>query len=293
VFGKKITYSQQIRFMRLNGVREPYPHKIFIQDLKALVKSLHSAHHDVILMGDFNELIGAKPLEMASVINAGHLTNTYCFPHGLDPESATFARGTKRVDYILVSHRLTEHICATGAEPFNYRIFPDHLGLFVDFALPGFFDHACNDLVKSPSRDLIFNCLRHIKQYLLKMSKYMESHQILHVLAESINKDITRSMLAAEATCKSTAWAPWSKALHEAMNRLFILKCVLSQHLTGFNMSTSIHIMQPKLMVAIAIPVEYPIILAMLSQARRDHREAIKQGVRLCQSHPQEKIKAL
>jgi hypothetical protein len=164
VCGDKTTYSQQIRLMRLDGIREPSPRKIFIQDLKVLVKFLHSAHHDVILMGDFNKLIGAKPSEMASVINAGHLTDTYCFRHGLDHESTTYARGTKRVDYVLVSHRFTEHIRATGAEPFNYRIFSDHCGLFVDFALPGFFDRACNELVKHPSRDLIVDCPRHVKQ---------------------------------------------------------------------------------------------------------------------------------
>jgi hypothetical protein len=266
--------------MRLDGIREPSPRKIFIQDLKVLGKFLHSAHHNVILMGDFIELIGAKPSEMASVINAGHLTDTYCFRHGLDHESATYARGTKRVDYVLVSNRLTEHIRATGAEPFNYRIFSDHRGLFVDFALPGFFDQACNELVKHPSRDLIFDCPRHVKQYLLEMSKYMESHKIvrrLHILtagnrndalAESIDKDITRSMLAAEATCKSTARAPWSKALHEAMNKLFILKRVLSQHLTGIDMTTSIRIMQSKLTAPVAIPVEHTIIQSMLHQAR-------------------------
>jgi hypothetical protein len=269
--------------MRLEGIREPNPRKIFIQDLKALVKSLHSAHHDVILMGDSNELIGAKPLEMASVINAGHLTNMYCFCHGLDPESATYARGTKQVDNVLVSHRLTEHIRATGAEPFNFRIFSDHCGLFVDFVLPGFFDRACNELAKLPSQDLIFDCTPHVKQYLLKMSKYMESHQLLqqldnltqgdrnNELAESIDKDITQSMLEAEATCKSTARAPWSKALHEAMNRLFILKRVLSQHLTGIDMLTSMHIMQSKLTSPIAIPAEYPIIQSMLRQARQAH----------------------
>jgi hypothetical protein len=90
--------------MRLEGVKEPNPRKTFIQDVKVMVQSLHTAHHNVILMGDFKEFIGAKPSEMASVINTGHLNNTYCFCHGLDRESATYARGTKRVDYVLVSH---------------------------------------------------------------------------------------------------------------------------------------------------------------------------------------------
>ena len=91
-------------------------------------------------MGNFNESIGAKPNEMACVLAEGQLTDTHCFKHGLETEQPTYARGTKQVDYVLVSKRLTAHIRATGAEPFNFRIFSDHRGIFVDFALPGFFD---------------------------------------------------------------------------------------------------------------------------------------------------------
>jgi hypothetical protein len=207
-------------------------------------------------MGDFNELVGAKPSEMASVLSAGYLTDTFCFRHGLDNEKATYARGTKRVDYVFVSQRLTEHIRSLGAEPFNFRIFSDHRGLFVDFAMPGFFDRAPNELAKLHTRDLIFDCPRHVRKYLLEMSTYLRLHKIPERTeklleggrdddrAEAIDCDITRAMLAAEKSCKSTAREPWSKALHEVMNRLFVLKRVLSQHLTGIDMSISIKIMQ-------------------------------------------------
>jgi hypothetical protein len=58
-------------------------------------------------------------------------------------------------------------------------------------------------------------------------------------------------------------------------------------------MTTSIRIMQSKLTALVAFLVEYTIIQSMLRQARRERREAIKQGVRFRQSHQQEKIKAL
>ena len=103
-------------------------------------------------MGDFNEAIGIKANEMASVISEGRLTDTHCFRHGIDNEQPTYARGSKRVDYVLVSSRLTAHIRATGAEPLNFRIFSDHRGIFVDFALPGFFDRAPNALAKTSTQ---------------------------------------------------------------------------------------------------------------------------------------------
>ena len=161
--GARTTHSQQVRMMRLDGVLDPNPRKAFIQDMKEMVKSLNIADHDIILMGDFNEAIGIKANEMASVISEGRLTDTHCSCHGIDNEQPTYARGSKRVDYVLVSSRLTAHIRATGAEPFNFRIFSDHRGIFVDFALPGFFDRAPNALAKRSTRDLIYDCPRHVK----------------------------------------------------------------------------------------------------------------------------------
>ena len=134
--GDRTTYSQQVRMMRLAGINDPDPRKQFIRDLKALVSSLRKNGNDIILMGDFNESIGDKAEEMASVMLAGGLTDTHCFCHGLTTEKPTYARGSKRVDYILVSRRLTEHIHRCSAEPFNLCIFSDHRGLFVDFSLP-------------------------------------------------------------------------------------------------------------------------------------------------------------
>ena len=303
--GARTTYSQQVRMMRLDGISDPDPRKAFIRDLKILVQQLRAADHDIILMGDFNESIGVKPEEMASVITEGRLTDAYCFRHGIDNEHPTYARGTKRVDYILVSQRLTEHIRATGAEPFNFRIFSDHRGLFVDFALPGFFDRAPNVLTKQCTRDLIYDCPRHVRQYLLSSSKYIQDHNLPARMAallagdraddeaESIDRDITRAMLAAEATCKSNIRAPWSKALHVAMNKLYILKRALSSKLNGIDMSMSIALKQSKLTEPVDIPDSLAAIKIALRQARRDRRDVLKTGKQQRKQFQDDKIKAL
>jgi hypothetical protein len=171
--------------------------------------------------------------------------------------------------------------------------------------MPGFFDRAPNELAKMHSRDLIFDCPRHVRKYLLEMSTYIGLQKISKRLeklsegdrnddmAEAIDRDITRAMLAAERSCKSTAWDPWSKAIHEVMNRLFILKRALSQSLTGIDMSISIKIMQSKMSNPVKIPTERSELLALLRQARRDRRDVIKQGLRFRKSYQHEKLKAL
>ena len=303
--GDRTTYSQQVRLMRLAGIQDPDPRKQFIRDLRTLVSSLRKNGNDIILMGDFNESIGDKADEMASVMLAGGLTDTHCFRHGLTTEKPTYARGSKRVDYVLVSRRLTEYIHRCGAEPFNLRIFSDHRGLFVDFSLPGFFDRAPNTLAKLHTRDLIYDCPRHVRQYLLKTATYFREHDILFRLnellegerddeeAEAIDRDITRAMLAAEAKCKSTNRQPWSRDLHQAMNRLYILKRVLSQWTTGLNMDQAINIMQQKLSTPITIPSSLSEIKNALREARRDCRNVIAKGYQQRKDRTKDRITAL
>ena len=149
--GLLTAYSQRVRMMRLEGVDNPNPRRTFIQDLRTLVKDLRDANHDILLMGDFNEVISEKQEMMASVIHAGDLVDVFSYRHGLERKKPTYARGKRRVDYILVSARLLSFLHRTRAEPFNFRIFSDHRGLFADFAITGFFDRSPNILVRPPN----------------------------------------------------------------------------------------------------------------------------------------------
>ena len=205
--GACTTYSQQVQMMRLDGVNDPDPRKAFIRDIKELVKQLTTANQDIILMGDFNESKwsqtgGIGKCHIGRPIDRGLLLQTR--PWQRKPR---YARGIKRVDYILVSQCLTNHIRATGAEPFNFRIFSDHCGLFVDFAVPGFFDRAPNVLAKQSTRHLIYDCPHHVQKYPLSSSQYLHDHQVPACLdtllegdwndaaADSSDRDITQSML--------------------------------------------------------------------------------------------------
>jgi exonuclease III len=303
--GDRTTYSQQMRMMRLEGQTAPNPRRQFIDDMKILVRQLHDKGNDIILMGDFNESIGVSPAGMASVMTAGQLSDVFCHRHQLSQEKPTYARGNTRVDYILTSSRLLEYVRHTGAEPFNLRIFSDHRGLFVDFSYPGFFDRAPNMLAQLHTRDLIYDCPRHVRAYLLATATYFKDHNIEERLialsqgprddetAEAIDRDITRGMLAAEAKCKSTTRAPWSKALHDATTKLYILKRALSQWRTGLDGTTALAIMQSKLDHPIIIPTTLADLRLALRDAQRARREVIKQGRELRSMYQQDRIKAL
>jgi hypothetical protein len=100
-------------------------------------------------------------------------------------------------------------------------------------------------------------------------------------------------MLAAEAQCKLTHCAPWSKALHKATTRLHILKRVLSQWRTGLDGSTAVAIKQSKLNSPLTIPTSLADLNVALRDAQRSRWEVIKKGKELRNVYHRDRIKAL
>ena len=109
---------------------------------------------DIIIMGDFNETIGATTYGLTQVIEECNQTDVQAYRHGLENKQSTYARGPNRVDYILVSESILNHVVRQGCKPFNARIFSDHRGIFMDVLYPGFFDRSPNILAPPSQRNL-------------------------------------------------------------------------------------------------------------------------------------------
>jgi endonuclease/exonuclease/phosphatase family metal-dependent hydrolase len=122
-----------------------------VNDLTALVKKARSKDKDIILTGDFNELVGDDPRGMSTVLSAGDLIDAHGHQHG-EINITTYTRGVKQLDYVFVTPRMTEHILRSGYESFHARIASDHRGYFVDFDLAGFFDRQLPSIYSATSR---------------------------------------------------------------------------------------------------------------------------------------------
>jgi hypothetical protein len=94
--GKDTLFNQQIALYKLNNIRDPDPKRQFMEDLVHLITKARQENKDIILSGDFNELIGDDPRMMAKVVKAGHLTDVHGHQHG-EIAISTYTRGTKRL----------------------------------------------------------------------------------------------------------------------------------------------------------------------------------------------------
>jgi hypothetical protein len=77
--------------------------------------------HEIALCGDLNEELGSTAGGMSQVTTNLGLIDIHAQTQGLDSEVAMYARGTKRLNYILMTEQLASHSTNCGARPFSHR----------------------------------------------------------------------------------------------------------------------------------------------------------------------------
>jgi hypothetical protein len=95
--GEDTLFNQQIALYKLNNIKNPYPKKLFNKDLTAIVTKARKEDKDIVLTGDFNELVDDDPRGMTTVLSAGNLTVAHGHQHGT-VDITTYTRGIKRLD---------------------------------------------------------------------------------------------------------------------------------------------------------------------------------------------------
>jgi hypothetical protein len=63
-------------------------------------------------------------------------------------------RGSKRIDYTLISRDLSSAVEAVGYEPFHFTSPTDHRGIYIDFKTDQLFGNTINKLKNSKLRHL-------------------------------------------------------------------------------------------------------------------------------------------
>ncbi|OEU09351.1 hypothetical protein FRACYDRAFT_248200 [Fragilariopsis cylindrus CCMP1102] len=262
--GEDTLFNQQIALYKLKNIRDPDPKKIFIEDLTTLVKKARSEDKDIILTGDFNELVGDDPNGMVKVLSAGGLTDAHSYQHGII-DITTYTRGVKRLDYVFVTPRLVEHIIRSGYEPFHARIASDHRGYFVDFALAGFLDRQLPSIFSATSRAIRGTHPSNITKYVEYLDDFLKEKDIYRKVKEQkyyydknklekLDKIITQGMLQAEDQCRIHHREPWTKEVNEVMTTANILRILVSSLKNNIDCSKQIQQKQLLLQKVIKIP---------------------------------------
>ena len=162
----------------LKAKSTPHPRKNFIHDLLKLITTVKEDDQDVILLEDFNEVVGDDPKMMARILVKANLTDVHAHKHG-HANTATYIRGRRRVYDCFVSPRILKHVLRCEFEVFHTRKVCDHRGYFLDLSMRGLFDRRLPAIVNPAEQCIRSNQPRLvIRKYLLKLAKYLKEHNI-------------------------------------------------------------------------------------------------------------------
>lgn len=107
-------------------------------DLVAHVKERQTKGEAIMVLGDFNEVMGEFNNGLTRLITECNLVDVVANKH-LAAGFTTYQRGTRVLDYCLMDQALLGATMKCGYEPFQANIVSDHRGLFVDFHVPNLF----------------------------------------------------------------------------------------------------------------------------------------------------------
>ena len=97
-------------------------------------------------MMDANDTLQQQHSNFSSWVRDHKLIDIHVRCHGIDGEPPTFARGSRRIDYMLATKGINEYVVAAGILPFNEFCTSDHRALFADIALHDLLKGSPNQL---------------------------------------------------------------------------------------------------------------------------------------------------
>jgi hypothetical protein len=235
VVGAKTACAQQCHLLRQKGEINPDPRKSFKTDLDSFLAPHHAAGSEILLLGNFNETLGASTNGLDAIINKYDLIDLMPYHHSIEGEIETYSRGNKCLDYAFGTHLLNEPIVRIGYTPYNFVITSDHRGLFIDLDTDSFLGGDPNQLMYNALRGIKSTDPKKFRAYVSVVTKYLTDHHVftrvtrLEVQSEirgftkniqkgweKIDRDLLRACIHAERLTRCRDIPAWSLKLHQA-----------------------------------------------------------------------------
>jgi hypothetical protein len=262
--GDATNFQQQSRVLsRMHREHEQHliaqPRRQFILDLQGWLSDKIEGGHELIVSMDANDTYNPglpgtpHPVEyqperptissthngkLSTLIASCGLRDPLAMQHSSRPFPASHIRGSKRIDYILVTPSLVPAVTNSGSLAFHSLFHSDHRAYYLDFNSVLLFSAPAYDIAPPSYRQLQLSDPRLKNQYRDILHKQLEYHKIydkvesLQVASatgtwsdahtqdyQSVDKTITEAMLHAESNTgrKFSTRYEWSPELKWAV----------------------------------------------------------------------------
>ena len=233
--GPETVYSQIYSALQPPPLEKPRLRKRCDKLLFTQLQQWIALQYEIILLTDANEPLRLPARGFHKRMEQLNMKDPFVHLHPNAPNFPTYFRGSNRIDFAYVTHNLLPHVRKCGYLTYHASLDGDHRGIFIDFDEHGLLG-AQDKIVPPLSRVLqTSHASRAFKYYHLLLSYANEKHLVaqiatlqhnmihhptnanLQLCYDSIDHDLTRSMLAAENRYGQTyPSAPWSPDLRNS-----------------------------------------------------------------------------
>jgi exonuclease III len=130
-YGPLTAWMQQWSLLREKGIKHPDPIKIFYEDLSTEISKWTQEGAEVILMLDANEPLGERPGGLGNLVGRHSLVDLSQKVIQDEEKVSTYARGSKKIDFIFGTQRVAKHCTDSGIVPYGFGYPSDHRALFI------------------------------------------------------------------------------------------------------------------------------------------------------------------
>jgi hypothetical protein len=130
--GSTTTAAQQHSLLLQQQGPVTNPHTAFRLDIIKAPQNFQAMNHEILLLGDFNEVLGSDPDGVTKAAVTCNLMDLMTLRHSTTPP-ARYARGSKHLDYALGTTHVAAALIKSGYEAFNTRFHSDHRAYYLDF----------------------------------------------------------------------------------------------------------------------------------------------------------------
>jgi len=304
--GKRTARAQQASLLLQRNESDINPRKHFCADLKKfLTTQIKSGNHEVIVMGDFNEVFGSDTGGITALFTSLNLTDIMYQRHG-NRDFATYARGKTRIDFAFASKEAASCIKACGYEPFNFRMFSDHRAFFLDFDSIRLFGSETSQMAPANRRDVQSKSPPQVTTYLETLHQLLQDRNVFnraqslassdepnHEMAESLDCELWRRCLAAGKKCRTFRDPCWSVALSTARSKVAILQRALFLRRTHVNVEEQIKALQARKGTDFLLPETVEECAKEMAKAKTDVSRLSRESVQRRDAENMERVTAL
>jgi hypothetical protein len=172
--GPTTTWTQQWLMLRETN-KNPDPIKTFDKDLTDTLKAWKLKGYEILLMIDANEDVGNKPGGMNQIIYQAGLLDLISSKHDAEKMPNTYARGSKRIDYLFGTEKVLEHCSTSGILPFGFGYPSDHRAIFARINLSKVLQSKLNPVESNAQRLLISATPNERQMFLHELHLHYES----------------------------------------------------------------------------------------------------------------------